>query len=232
MAATASGGVPLDQQPQVIPVSYGGPYQEQFAAIIAEVAALSRLRAEIPVHFELPSAAEVAAMVSQIPIVGVTEPVHLAPTGGSVGVGPGPPPETAAAWSALSGAESEADAEAKLAASAETTAGDAAAGAVPKVDALCAAWETLGAAQKDAAAEGATAGQAAAAADEAAWQARIARSARITTRLRKPMRRRCTPLRILPLILLPRRPGSSSRYAWTGSARLLMPRPPRVAGSS
>ena len=110
-------------------------------------------------------------LISQIPTVGITEPVHLAPAGGSVGVGPGPPPETAAAWSALSGAVSEADAEAKLAASAETTAGDAAAGAVPKVDALCAAWETLGAAEKDAATEGA----AAAAADEAAWQARIAR---------------------------------------------------------
>ena len=216
----------------MIPVSYGGPYQEQFAAIVAEVAALSRLRAEIPVHFELPSAAEVAAMVSQIPVVGVTEPVHLAPTGGSVGVGPGPPPETMAAWSALSGAESEADAEAKLAASAETTAGDAAAGAVPKVDALCAAWETLGAAQKDAAAEGATAGRLPLRLTRRPGRPALPVSARITTRLRKPMRRRCTPLKILSLILLLRRPGSSSRSALTGSPRLLMQRLLRVAGSS
>ena len=35
--------------PEVIPVSYGGPYQEQFAGILAEVAALSKLRVEIPV---------------------------------------------------------------------------------------------------------------------------------------------------------------------------------------
>ena len=51
----------------MIPVSFGGPYQEQFAAILAEVARLDALRAEIPVNFELPSAAEVAAFVAVFP---------------------------------------------------------------------------------------------------------------------------------------------------------------------
>ena len=72
-AATVMGGVPvasaLPQQPEVIPVSYGGPYQEQFAAILAEVARLDALRAEIPVHFDLPDAAAVAAFtrISRLP---------------------------------------------------------------------------------------------------------------------------------------------------------------------
>ena len=161
--------------PEVIPVSYGGPYQHQFAAIMSEVAELAKLRVQIPVHFELPSAAEVAAFVSQIPTAGITEPVHLAPQGGAVGVGAGPPPEVIAAWKALSGAESGAVTESKLAAAAESAAGAAAAGAVPKVAAATAAWEALGGAEKAAAAEGMAAGQAAAAADEAAWQARIDR---------------------------------------------------------
>ena len=108
--------------PEVIPVSYGGPYQEQFAKIMAEVAELSKLRVEIPVHFELPSAAEVAAFVSQIPTAGITEPVHLVPEGGAVGVGPGPPPETIAAWDALAAAERDAAAAELAAKSAELAA--------------------------------------------------------------------------------------------------------------
>ena len=150
-ATATEGGTPLDTSPQVIPVSYGGPYQEQFAAIMGEVAELARLRVQIPVHFDLPSAAEVAAMVSQIPTVGITEPVHLAPEGGAVGVGPGPPPpETVAAFQALAGAEGEAADEGAAAAAAGRAAGDAAAAAVPGIDVAAAAWETLNAAQKEA----------------------------------------------------------------------------------
>ena len=156
-ARAGSGGEPAPGSgatgtPEVIPVSYGGPYREQFAAIVAEVAELSKLRAEIPVHFELPSAAEVAAFVSQIPTAGITEPVHLVPQGGAVGVGPGPPPETIAAWDALSGAETRAAADAKLAAAAEAAAGDEAAKSGIEATAAAASWARLGAAEKSAAA--------------------------------------------------------------------------------
>ena len=120
-AATVMGGAPvasaLPQQPEVIPVSFGGPYAEQFAAILAEVARLDALRAEIPVHFDLPDAAAVSAFVSSLPAV--TESVHLVSQGGAVGVGAGPPPETVAAWNALDGAEAQAAAEGHLAGAAQ-----------------------------------------------------------------------------------------------------------------
>ena len=153
-AAQVRGAVPVTgvsalPQSEVIPVSFGGPYAEQFAAILAEVARLDALRAEIPVHFDLPDAAAVSAFVSSLPAV--TESVHLVSQGGAVGVGAGPPPETVAAWNALDGAEAQAAAEGHLAGAAQLTAGDAAAGAVPKVAALAAAWEKLSAAEKDAA---------------------------------------------------------------------------------
>jgi hypothetical protein len=134
------GAVPVTGQPapEVIPVSFGGPYQEQFARIMAEVARLNALRAEIPVHFDLPPASEITSFISHIPVAGVTEPVHLVSQGGGAGGGGGPPPvapgaaaeppdDAAGKWAALAAAENG-----EAAASAD--AGDAAVATGRKLD--------------------------------------------------------------------------------------------------
>jgi hypothetical protein len=141
-AAYAMGGAPIPSalpKSEVIPVSFGGPYQEQFAAIVAEVARLHELRAEIPVKFDLPDKENLSAWISKtIPVVG---PVSVLGAGGSAGGGGGGPPPVAPApgaeppddaagkWAALAAAQ-------KAEAAASDDAASHAAAAVPKLDSL------------------------------------------------------------------------------------------------
>jgi predicted nucleic acid-binding Zn-ribbon protein len=158
------GAAPVTGEPQaeVIPVSYGGPYQEQFARILAEIADLNRMRAEIPVEFHI-DPTEVAALHVRLGQISVSDVItaHLASAGGGVGGGGGgpppvapgaaePPDDAAAKWAALAAAEKEAgdaaDADAlKFAALHAAAAGDADAAAK-----LAYAYQALSASQKDA----------------------------------------------------------------------------------
>jgi cell wall-associated NlpC family hydrolase len=154
-ASYALGGAPVPSalpKSAVIPVSFGGPYQEQFAGILNEVARLNGLRAEVPVHFDLPPASEITSFMAMVRAKPPWENWSLAGHlggGGTGGGGGGPPPvapapgaeppdDAAAKWAALAAVMGKAGDEAayfgveeKIAAAATGDAGDKAKAASP-----------------------------------------------------------------------------------------------------
>lgn len=159
-AAYGMGGIPLDQPPQVIRVSYGGPYAEQFAAIWAEIEALAKASVVIPAKADVaPAEAEVKAWEAKVSDEPVTVPVVMA--GGAAGGGGGPPPDKpaaaaapdpgdAAAWNAVASAEGNAGDEATIAAAKMAVLNAVAAGDATSAAKLAYAYQQLGGAAKDA----------------------------------------------------------------------------------
>lgn len=168
-AAYGMGGVPIPAAlpPEQIAVNYTGPYATQFNQILAEVATLSRLKAEIPVDFKI-DPTEVAALKVRLGQVDVTELVteHLAGMGGAGGGGGGPPPaapaapggpeetpaqaaQSAAADNALAAAEKNVAQNADLAALKAAILKSALAGDADGAAKLSYAYQTLGGRTKD-----------------------------------------------------------------------------------
>jgi hypothetical protein len=70
------GAAPVTGQPvpEVIPVSFGGPYERQYRQILAEVAALARLRPEIPVSYGAPGSVPGGGLGSEVIPVSYSDP--------------------------------------------------------------------------------------------------------------------------------------------------------------